>query len=142
MTKYQAPGGLATVQVDITLDANTTNPSAKASRSWRGAITRASAATFDSALTPDADGARNIGASGLKWNNGYFSNDLIVQSGRLILGNYTTIPSGMRVFSTGDVGFSTTTIGVILKAPNGTCFRVGVSNSGALTTTSVAICPQ
>lgn len=141
-TKYQTPGGAAIAQVDFTLDYNTVNPQARISRSWRGAITRVSAATFDSALVPTADGTLNVGAVASKWNFGYFSNDVSIVNGKLIVGNYTSIPSGMRIFSAGDIGFPSSTQGVVLKAPNGACFRIGVSNTGAITTTTVAVCPQ
>lgn len=141
VTKYQTPGGLATVQVDITLDANTANPKAKASRSWRGAITRVSAATFDSALLPTTNGTLNIGATGQRWNFGYFERDLTIQNGILNVGNVASVPSGMRIVSAGDMGFSSSSYGVILKSPSGSCWRVGISNVGQLTTTS-ATCAQ
>lgn len=142
VTKYQVPGGLAAVQVDITLDANTTNPKAQVSRSWRGAITRVSAATFDSALLPTSDSSLNLGATGQKWNYGYFANDLTVQNGRLILGTPALPPpAGMRIFVAGNVGFSSSSYGIILKSANGSCWRVGIDNVGKLTTTT-ATCAQ
>lgn len=135
VTKYQAPNGLTAVQVDITLDANTINPKAKVSRSWRGAITRVSAATFDSTLLPTVDGSLNLGATGQKWNQGYFAGDVTIQNGRLILGSVTPV-SGMRIAVAGDIGFSSSSYGVILKSSSGSCWRVGIDNVGKLTTTT------
>lgn len=136
VTKYQMPGGLAAAQVDITLEANTTNPKAQVSRSWRGAITRVSAATFDSTLLPTSDASLNLGATGQKWNYGYFDKDVTIQNGRLILGTFSSIPAGMKVAAAGDIGFSSNLYGVILKSPGGTCWRVGIDNVGKLTTTT------
>ncbi len=146
-TKYQTPGGAAIAQVDFTLDYNTVNPAARISRSWRGAITRVSAATFDSGLIPTSDGTLNLGSAVTKWNNGYFSNDVSIKNGNLIVGTPLVIPlpTTVRVFSAGDVGFATSTRGIILWTPDGTkCFRIGVSNTGALTTTTLIgpACPQ
>lgn len=137
-TKYQTPGGAAIAQVDFTLDYNTANPQARISRSWRGAITRVSAATFDSSLVPS--GTWDIGVATSRWNSGYFANDLSIANGKLVIGACTS-PSGMRACFVGDLGFSTSSVGVILKSPGGTCFRLGVSNTGAITTTT-ATCAQ
>jgi len=41
----------------------------------------------------------------------------------------------------GDIYVDNSTKGIILKSPNGTCYRVTVSDGGALTTSSVS-CPQ
>lgn len=142
VVKYEMPNGSIAVQVDFTLDTNTTNPKAKASRGWSGIISRVSAATFDTSLLPKTDGTLNFGGAGAKWNQGYFANTVTVQNGNLIVGSPVSVPSGMRIFAGGDIGFPSSSYGVVLKSPNGlSCWRVGISNVGQLTTTS-ATCAQ
>lgn len=141
VTKFEIAGGSAVVQVDVTLNYNTTAPRAKVTRSWRGAITRVSAATFDSNLVPNASGAFDLGGSGAAWNNGFFSGNVNV-AGKLGVGITPTDLTGtaaqMKV--AGDIGFSSAANGVVLVSPGGACFRLGVSNSGTITT-STATCP-
>lgn len=144
VTKYQTPSGVAIAQIDFTLDYNTTNPQARISRSWRGAITRVSAATFDSGLVPTSDGTLNLGSGALHWSSGFFSNDVFITNGKLAVGSYGSIPSGMRIYSAGNIGFPTSSVGILMKSPNGSCYRLGVLDSGAVTTTplSAASCAQ
>ena len=119
ITKFENPGGMAVVQIDLTLDYNSTGAQSKASQTWRSAIARVSAATFDSSLLPTTNGSLNFGASDAKWNDAYF---------------------GGTVRSVGDIGFTNSSVGLVLVSPSSTCFRVGVSNTGIITTSSVA-CP-
>jgi type II secretory pathway pseudopilin PulG len=138
VTKYEEPGGLASVQVNLTLDYNTTNPQATVSKTWQSAIARISAATFDSSLLPNADATTDLGAAITRWRNLYLSGDASV-AGSLGLG--TTPPSsGTKLKSTGNIAIATSTAYLILMSPNGTCYRVGVSNGGGFTTSSVG-CP-
>jgi len=78
-TKYDFPGGHATVQIDATLAYNSTNPDMQISRSLHSAIGRVSAATFDSDLLPDLTNSRSIGTSiGPKtWKNVFLSGGLV-----------------------------------------------------------------
>lgn len=141
VTRFQNPGGPAIVQVDLTLDYNTTNPQAVVSRSWHSAISRISAASFDSTILPTA-GSLNIGQSGSPtWMNAYFSGDVSITSGKLGVGIAPSAQPNVRVKSSGDIGLSTSTYGLLLMAPNGTsCYRLTVTNTGALATSS-ATCP-
>ncbi len=131
ITKFENVGASAVVQVDLTLNYNTSAEQSKASQTWRGAITRVSAATFDSSILPSSDGALNLGGSSSRWQDGYFS-------GSLGLG--TSPVSGAKIKSTGNVGFTTSTVGLVLVSPNGTCYRLGISNAGVYTTSTVT-CP-
>lgn len=141
VTKFEVPGGSAVVQVDLTLNYNTNVQRAKVARTWRGAISRVSAATFDSNLVPNATGAFDLGGSSAAWNNGFYSGNVNI-TGKLGVGTTPTDLTGtpVKVKVIGDVGFSTSTNGVILMSPGGTCFRIGVTNSGAFAT-STATCP-
>lgn len=66
------------VQVDLTLNYNTTNPQSAFAKTLSTAIGRVSAATFDSDLFPDAADSRNVGGLNNKWLDGYFSGDVTV----------------------------------------------------------------
>ena len=57
------------------------------------------------------------------------------------IGIATEVPKSKLEVASGDVYMSTIGTGVILKSPNGSCFRVEVSNAGALSATSIA-CPN
>lgn len=137
VTKYENPGGFAVVDVDAIFDAVSEKAEGKFSRPWRSAITRISAAQFDSSLIPGGS-SYDVGDTSNRWKNGYFSGDLNV-TGNIGIGvppvtNYT-------LRSSGDILLSTAGTGVVLKAPNGTCFRLSVSNTGGIATTSVPTCP-
>ncbi len=126
VTKYENPGGFAVTQIDLAMSSAATNPLSMVSRTLQTAVTRISAATFDSAVQPTADGTLNLGASGLRWNNAYFSGTLEVG---------------------GSVKFTSTTIsnmspgaGIIVKdAVNGNCYKI-YTTSSAVTATQVS-CP-
>ncbi len=140
-TKYENPGGNAVVQVDFALAVNTTVERAKVTKFWRGAITRISAATFDSDLLPNTSNALNLGGAGSTWKDGFF-NGAVNIIGKLGVSTQPSDISGMAsgIKVNGDVSFMASANGVILKAPNGTCYRVTVINGGTLTT-ATATCP-
>jgi len=101
-TKYDFPGGHATVQVDATLAYNSTSPDMQISRSLHSAIGRVSAATFDSDLLPDLTNSRSIGTSiGPKtWKDLFLSGNL---------GIGTTAPAAKLQINGGGVGLPPTT---------------------------------
>ncbi len=78
-TKFDNPGGHATIQIDATLTYNSTSPDMQISKTLRSAIGRVSAATFDSDLLPDLTNQRSIGTSvGPKtWKNIFLSGGLV-----------------------------------------------------------------
>lgn len=131
-TKYENPGGHAIVQVYFVIDFNTDNERAKFNRAVRTAISRVSAATFDSDVLPNANNSFDIGNSSKKWKDAYFSGNI---------GIGVSPQSGFRIKTTGDIAITTSTMGLILTAPNGTCFRLKIQNDGNTTSTSVA-CPS
>lgn len=142
VVKQEPAGGLAVVQVDLTLEYQAGSEQAKASRTWRGAIARISAATFDTGIFPNADNALDLGSASLQWRDAFFSNSVTIgANGELGVGGSPSALSTTKVLLTnGDLGFSTSTYGVILKSPGGTCFRVTITNSGTFATSSVT-CP-
>ena len=77
-TKYANYPGHDTVSIDITLSFNTQNPQLALSRTLRSAISRVSAATFDSSLVPGAGNAYDVGQSTARWRNGNFSGSVDV----------------------------------------------------------------
>lgn len=139
VTKFETPGGQAIAQVDLTLNYNTTVARAKVARSWHGAISRISAATFDSNLLPNAASTYDLGSSGSAWNNGYFAGNVNI-TGKIGVAGANLAGTLSAIKSAGDVGFSSNAYGVVLVSPSSTCYRVGVTNGGSLTTTAVT-CP-
>jgi len=137
VTKFENPGSVSVVQVNLTLSYNTTNQQAAISKTWQSAIARVSAATFDSSILPNSDGAYDLGGITTKWNNGYFSNNLQI-SGSIGLG--TTPSLSAKIKSAGDISFTSSASGLVLMAPDGTCYRLGISNAAAFTTSTVT-CP-
>lgn len=142
VTKYENPGGPAVVQIDLTLSYNSQNPQNQISRTLRTAITRISAATFDSSVVPNSNNSFDLGNPSTKWKDGYFSGNLTV-TGRAGFGTAPSDLSSAKIKSSGDIGFNNSGIGLILKAPNGDCYRLTVNNSGVPTTTpsSPVTCP-
>jgi hypothetical protein len=131
VTKYENPGGLAVVQFDITIEASTTNPQGAVSRSWRSAISRVTAATFDSDLLPNANNNYDIGGSIYSWRNGYFTRGLGIGSS----------PPSKGIKSAGDIIVTTSTAGLVLTKPDGNCVRITVNNFGNIVTSSPFACP-
>lgn len=91
ITKFTNYPGHDSVQIDLTLEYNTTNPQSVFQKKLTTAIGRVSAATFDSSLlpaTPAPPGLEpEIGSSGLPWVKAYIK-DLIVSGTISQGGNY------------------------------------------------------
>lgn len=139
--KFENPGGLSVVQFDIALSYNSSSTMSQVTRTWSGAVARISAATFDSSLLPSTSGDLDVGGASFNWNNAYFSGNVSIGTdGRVGVGTSPSALSTTKIKSTGDVGFSTSTYGLILMAPNSTCYRVTVNNAGTLVTTATT-CP-
>ena len=117
-TKYENPGGRAIVHVDIGLSYNTESPREKFSRVIETAVTRISAANFDSDLVPTGINL-NVGNEGNRWKDGYFSGKLKTD---------------------GNIAITNPSAGLVLKAPGGTCYKVTVDDTGALLRT-IEPCP-
>ena len=76
--KYENPGGHAIVQVDLSLTYNSSQPSQQVTQKLQTAISRVTAATFDSDLLPNADNSYSIGILPYAWKNAAFSGNLTV----------------------------------------------------------------
>ncbi len=126
VTKYENPGGYAIVQVHITVSYNTEGQRAKYKRTTRTAISRVTAATFDSSLLPNTGSTYDVGESGTAWRYGYFSAGIGIGVEPI---------GGISLRLTDDIEFTTSSAGVILRSPNNTCYKLGVDNSGNVTTT-------
>lgn len=134
VTKYENPTGFAVVGINLTLSYNTTNPKSKATRSLQTAVGRISAAEFDSSVYPNVDASHDLGTALKKWKDAYFSG--VVGIG------VTSFSSGYKfVASGGDVATKDANTGFVVKTPDGSsCYRLGVTNSGTVTST-VVTCP-
>jgi len=82
----------------------------------------------------------NAGASedALRVRTGGVTRLMVMSNGRVGVG--TSVPGAKLQVASGDVYVSTIGNGVILRSPNGSCFRMTVSNAGALGAAAVA-CP-
>jgi type II secretory pathway pseudopilin PulG len=131
VTKYENPGGHSLVRVYMTVSYNTSNEQAKFKRTVNTAISRVSAATFDSSILPNADDSYDIGNASKNWKDAYFSGNV---------GIGTAPVSSAALKSSGDISISDSDKGLILKSPGGTCYRITVLNGGNTTSTAVT-CP-
>ncbi len=120
VTRYQPSGGATVVQIELALEYGSGAPDTRFSKVWRGAMTRVNAATFETSLLPAPGNPLGLGDASNKWGNAYFS------------GRVNTVGG---ILSESNIGFTNASAGVLLKAPNGTCYRLGVTNGGVATTT-------
>ena len=104
-SKIMNPGGHSIVNVDLTLNYNSTNPILSgASKRLTSAVSRVSAATFDSNLLPNANNTLNIGAAGTTWKN------ILMADGTAASPAYSfglSSTTGMFSPGAGIIGFST-----------------------------------
>ncbi len=92
--KAPNPPGPDTVQINMTIGYNSDDAALSAiTRSFRSAVARVSAVTFDSDLLPSSDNTYNVGSSNPRWLNGYFSGNVDVD-GILYIGTATSDPAG------------------------------------------------
>lgn len=132
VTKYENPGGYAIVQVDLSMSYNTSNSQSRVTKSLKTAIGRISAAQFDSSVYPNANNSFDLGTATYNWKDAYFAGSVGI--------GVSPPASNAKLKTSGNIGFSTSSVGVVLVSPNGTCFRLGISNAGVITT-STATCP-
>ena len=137
VTKYENPGSKALVEISVSLGYASSKPGGALSKSFKTAISRVSAAEFDSSVFPASDNSLDLGIAAKKWRDGYFAGNVDV-SGRLGVG--ASPSASARIRSSGDIGFSNSGSGLILMSPGGTCYRVTITNGGAFSTTTAA-CP-
>lgn len=131
VSKYQNPGGHDTVQVYLTMNYDTENPRSEFRRTVRTAVSRVSAATFDSDIVPNSNDSFDIGNSTQKWRDAYFS-------GNVGIGTAPVSSAGLKLNN--DIAVSNASSGLIMTSPGGSCFRLTFNNSGNIATSSVA-CP-
>lgn len=131
ISKYENPGGHDTVQMYMTMNYDTENPRSEFRRTIRTAVSRVSAATFDSSILPNADGSFDIGNSTQKWRDGYFS-------GNVGIGIAPAAGAGLKLDS--DIAISDSSNGLVLTSPDGSCFRLTINNTGNIATSSIS-CP-
>ena len=77
-TANVVPGGNSILNIDASLKYNSPDPNLSVARSIRSAIGRASAATFDSDVTPSNNDSLSVGLSATRWKYGFFSSGLTV----------------------------------------------------------------
>ena len=134
VTKYENPGGLAVVQVNLVLSASTTNPQSAVTRTMQTAIARISAANFDSHITPNLPDNFNIGTGINRWDNAFFNTlDVLndTKIGRLGVG--VSAPAGTGdLYIQGELGIGTPPSTFKLEVGGGDVKFSSVSGSGRL----------
>ena len=130
--KFSQHPGKDVVQIDIAMT-DASNPNALA-RSLRSAVSRASAATFDSDLIPGTSNSYSVGVSGNTWKNAQFSGIVgIAPGGQLGIG--TLNPSYPLDIETADNGIfvsstATSSNNFLLNLQAGTSTAFYVRNDG------------
>ncbi|MBI3825619.1 MAG: type II secretion system protein [Candidatus Rokubacteria bacterium] len=105
--KNSNPPAKDTVQINLTMSYNSTNPTESAiSRTLESAIVKVSAATFDSDIIPASDNTYNVGIGAQRWVNGLFSNSLLV--------GYTSMTGPGGAAFNGNVGIGTSAPSTVL----------------------------
>lgn len=89
--KNDISGGHTTLEIDLSITYVSPNPILAITRSIHSAIGRATAATFDDHLLPVSDNLSNVGISGQRWRDFWFSGNGVME-GNLVLGG-TSIPA-------------------------------------------------
>ncbi len=105
-TKFEVAGGHAAVQIDASFSYNTSNPQVAVTKKLQSAISRVSAATFDSDLLPNADNTYSIGgvSPDQRWMDARFSGDLSVE-GSASVGTSTLNSSAVLLLESDSKGF-------------------------------------
>lgn len=78
-TKFSNPPSKDTVQIDLTIAYNTSNPRSAFSKTLRSAISKVSAVTFDSDLIPSGANLK-VGTGAQKWQDANFSGAVSIDS--------------------------------------------------------------
>lgn len=131
VTKYENEGGYSFVRFDLAVHYDAESEGAKFRRTLSSAVSRASAATFDSSVLPNSSASYDLGSATKSWQNLYIS-------GGIGIGTQPVAAAGIK--SADDIAFTTSSVGLILVAPNSSCYRLTVGNGGVFATSSVS-CP-
>ncbi len=83
-TKYSNAPAPDSIQINFTISYNTTNIQRQTTKSYTTAISRVSAATFDSNLIPGADSSYSFGTASNRWSTGRFSGDVIIEGNTVV----------------------------------------------------------
>lgn len=133
--KSNAPGH-DSVSVSFLVSYNSQSVKRQFSQTLNTAIARVSAATFDSNVIPSSTATYDLGVSSQIWRS---INNKIYFSGSNI-GIGVVSPNALLQVSGGDVYVDTVGKGMIVRAPDGGCWRITAKNAGAYNSDSV-VCP-
>ena len=102
-TKVSAANSKDVVLINLVLAYQSTNPAERISREFTMGVGKASAATFDTGLTPATSTANDIGASGTKWASIWLSQDANVDG--KIVWNAASTTAGTPPATNGSIAF-------------------------------------
>jgi len=100
ITKFEIAGGHAATQIDASFTFVTNNPQLAVTKTLQSAISRVTAATFDSDLIPNTDGSFDLGkiSPNTRWQNAYFSGEVAVGASTAQSSAVLTLDSTTRGF--------------------------------------------
>lgn len=119
------------LSVAFTVEYNTANLKQQFAQSLQTAISRVSAATFDSNVVPSSTATYNLGVTGQVWSS---VNNVINFSGSNV--GIGVSPTQVFQVSGGDIYVSGAGQGIIFKSVGGTCFKLTITNGGLLATST------
>ena len=79
LSKFEVAGGHAALQIDVSFTFNSAKPELAITKTLQSAVSRVTAATFDSDIVPNLNGAWDVGQmAGNKWQDAHFLGTLTV----------------------------------------------------------------
>jgi len=124
--KLNVAGGHSAVEIDASFTFNTSNPQLIVTKTLQSAISKVTAATFDSDLIPNADNSWNIGQTATRWRDLKLGNNLTV-GGNAGIGTAASIID--LVIGDNDTGINQDGDGVLELFTNGQD-RLHITNVG------------
>lgn len=134
-TKFSNPPSKDSVQIDLTIAYNTTNPRSVFTKTLRSAISKVSAVTFDSDLIPSTSNLK-VGTGAQKWQDANYSGAVSVD------GNFTVDTNTFFVDATNNfVGVGTSSPQSTLTIGGSNYLQIG-TRSGAPTGTDCDVAAE
>ncbi|MEK7212572.1 MAG: hypothetical protein AAB686_02760 [Patescibacteria group bacterium] len=133
------PSGHDSVNLSFALEYVAPTPEQRFMQALRTSVSRVNAATFDSNVIPSTGNIYKLGVSAGDWQS--INNTIFFNGSNMGVG--VSAPNAKLQVSDGDIYVDTVTPtlrGIILRSPNGFCWRITPTNAGVLTTASTT-CP-
>lgn len=130
--------GHDSVDINFTMEYVTDNIEKRFLQNLDTGVARVSAATFDSDIVASSSNTYSLGTAAGNWRS--INSTIYFNGSNVGIAPALLTPTARFQVNSGDVYVDTVGNGVILRAPNATCWRVTVSNAGAFSSASTT-CP-